>query len=372
MYNFTKRTQQLFDLLQDDLSKEIFKARLLLDIEPSMSNAMRVLCLNEDIQQDPAELKKRLEWKKTLEELNRSGKKIVLYGAGFLGSEIASLLQYEKIDFYGFCDRRAGSLKDGVMGKPVISPDFIFQHSHEYYVLPTVGDTTVSSILYVLEENGFPEDHILHFIFAPYMEKQIRKQYFDFPSLYRQRTAFVNAGCFDCSTDYVFSKWCEGNYSKIFAFEPDPQNYAKCLENGKGIHNLKLIQAGLADFPGTTEFIFKASGGSCLFTPEADDIWSAQRITVQLTTIDESVGDETVGMIKMDIEGAEFAALQGAEHTIQRDKPLLAICVYHRPSDTLTFMDYLVKIVPEYRFWLRHYTGPVATETVLYASVDRL
>ena len=78
-----------------------------------------------------------------------------------------------------------------------------------------------------------------------------------------------------------------------------------------------------------------------------------------------------VGFIKMDIEGAEFDALHGAESVIVRDKPLLAISVYHRTGDMLAIMDYLHELVPEYRFWLRHYSIGVA-DTVLYASVDKL
>ena len=84
--------------------------------------------------------------------------------------------------------------------------------------------------------------------------------------------------------------------------------------------------------------------------------------------MDEVTADTRVGFIKMDIEGFELDALQGGEQTIKRDKPLLAICVYHRAGDVLAIMDYLHEIVPEYRFWLRHYTA-TPLETVLYAAV---
>lgn len=367
MYEFSQRCEQLFRLLQDDLSKEIFKARLLLDVEPSISNAMRVLCLNEISQKDTAKTTERLAWKETVEGLEKEGKKIFLYGAGLVGSWVAALLQYEKIDFYGFCDRRADSLRE-VLGKPVVSPEYLFHHEDECCVILTVGDTSIDSVRAVLKENHFSEDHIICYSDTSLVEKQ----YFDFPSLYRRGTAFVDAGCFDCSTDIAFSKWCGGEYSKIFAFEPDPNNYLVCKEKGAQLHDLVLIPAGVADRSGTAEFVVKASGASTLRSSGGKDGAVEQTVSVQITTIDEAVGGETVGMIKMDIEGAEFDALRGAEQTIRRDKPLLALCVYHRPGDTLAFMDYLNKLVPEYRFWLRHYTGPLAYETVLYASVNSL
>ena len=92
--------------------------------------------------------------------------------------------------------------------------------------------------------------------------------------------------------------------------------------------------------------------------------------TVRVTTIDGTVGDEPVGFIKMDIEGSEFGALHGAERTIRRDRPLLALSVYHLPGDMLAIMDYLHELVPKYRFWLRHYSVGNA-DTVLYAAILR-
>lgn len=64
------------------------------------------------------------------------------------------------------------------------------------------------------------------------------------------------------------------------------------------------------------------------------------KISVRTVALDDIVGDRTVGFIKMDIEGAEFDALYGAENTIVRDKPFLAICVYHLRGDLFAIMDY--------------------------------
>lgn len=292
------------------------------------------------------------------------GEKILLYGAGDVGSRIAASLQYEKVGFYGFCDGRADSFKEGVMGKPVVSPEYLFRHSDECYVILTLAER--DGVLRAFAENQFPEDHILRFLYA---EEQEKYAYFAFPSLYRRGTAFVDGGCLDCSTDRAFAEWCGGDYSRIFAFEPDPKSYAVCLEKGRDIRGLRLIQAGLSDRAGTAAFFAAGSSGAGhLHTPR--DAPSAQKITIRTTTIDEAVGGETVGMIKLDVEGAELAALRGAERTIRRDKPLLAICAYHLPGDTFALMDYLERVVPEYRFWLRHHAGFAALDTVLYASVD--
>lgn len=68
----------------------------------------------------------------------------------------------------------------------------------------------------------------------------------------------------------------------------------------------------------------------------------------------------------MDIEGSELKALKGAEKTIRENKPRLAICIYHKRMDLIEIAAYLLKLVPEYRFYIRHYWSNM-WETVLYA-----
>ena len=90
---------------------------------------------------------------------------------------------------------------------------------------------------------------------------------------------------------------------------------------------------------------------------------------VYLTAIDNVVGDERVTFIKMDVEGAELKSLMGARNTIIKNHPRLAICAYHKPEDLYELPGYILSIVPEYKFLLRHYSSN-NWETVLYAYCD--
>ena len=69
----------------------------------------------------------------------------------------------------------------------------------------------------------------------------------------------------------------------------------------------------------------------------------------------------------MDIEGSELAALQGAEQTLRKFKPKLAVSVYHALQDFWTIPQYLNQLGLGYRFYLRHFTIH-AEETVLFAK----
>jgi hypothetical protein len=68
----------------------------------------------------------------------------------------------------------------------------------------------------------------------------------------------------------------------------------------------------------------------------------------------------------MDIEGAEYDALLGATTIIKRDRPVLAICVYHTQSDIWRIPLLIRSIDPTYSLFLRSYDGD-GLQTVVYA-----
>lgn len=80
----------------------------------------------------------------------------------------------------------------------------------------------------------------------------------------------------------------------------------------------------------------------------------------------DSIIKEKVTYIKLDIEGAELEALKGAQEIIKRDKPKLAICIYHKKEDMVEIPYFIKQLVPEYRLFIRHYSNNEC-ETVLYA-----
>lgn len=78
----------------------------------------------------------------------------------------------------------------------------------------------------------------------------------------------------------------------------------------------------------------------------------------------------SVDFIKMDVEGAEFEALKGAEAVIRRDSPKLAISVYHNLHDFWVIPQWIDSLGMGYKFYLRHFTIH-AEETVLFADPPR-
>lgn len=70
--------------------------------------------------------------------------------------------------------------------------------------------------------------------------------------------------------------------------------------------------------------------------------------------------------LKMDIEGFELAALEGAAELIKKHKPYLAICLYHRKNDLIEIPLFIQNLVSDYKFYLRG-----GYHTILWAIPDK-
>lgn len=125
----------------------------------------------------------------------------------------------------------------------------------------------------------------------------------------------------------------------------------------------ELIPKGL--WSSETELVFNevANFGSSSFITHKG---SGKEQVIPTTSVDIVLHGEPVTFIKMDIEGAELEALKGAQNTIRRYHPILAISIYHKPEDIVELPRYIKSLVPEYKLYLRNYHLDT-TETVLYA-----
>ena len=123
---------------------------------------------------------------------------------------------------------------------------------------------------------------------------------------------------------------------------------------------LKIIEAGLSDVDGGGNFKVDATG---MYSQIVEEETGTKIPLVKMDSVPEC---EDATFIKMDIEGAELSALKGGKGLIQRNKPKLAICIYHSNEDMLRIAEYIHEIVPEYKLYMRAHNMGIA-ENVLYA-----
>jgi FkbM family methyltransferase len=171
----------------------------------------------------------------------------------------------------------------------------------------------------------------------------------------------VDVGAFDGDTVKRFANEVP-SYGAIHAIEMSGSNYSKLLENTKAYRNIKCYNIGVSDTCGEAVFTESDSGSRL----QEDKLAGGE--TVKIVTLDSLLSEERVDYIKMDIEGAELAALKGAERTIREQKPKCAISVYHNPEHLFEVPFLLKQLVPEYKIYFRHHTA-LLYETVCYATL---
>ena len=181
--------------------------------------------------------------------------------------------------------------------------------------------------------------------------------------------SFVDVGAYNGDTVFDFLKRTNNNFDSIFAFELDNKNFKEMelAVDKLGINlkqKIKLYNSGLLD---EEKNVYYETGGSGMQSTFINIINTASDSgkTVRLSDV---LKNEKVTFIKMDIEGSEPKALLGAEEIIIKQKPKLAICVYHKPEHLWEIPLYLKKIVPEYKIFFRHHT-PLEYETVCYTVI---
>lgn len=350
--------KKIYDSLMDEKSQQIFGLRLLYNLTKDYNYLLDMISYISEFDSSKNEVFSEFynSYKKISKEYPKS--KFIIYGAGKYGNYIYDL--FSNLNWYCFCDKDTNKQKENYCGLKVISPEeLISNHKEDFVVIGTLDYE--NEIHNELISMGFPDDHILSGNLDFKFEILFDKQYFENNLILPQENEiFVDAGCFNCETSLLFKKWSNGKYEKIYAFEPDRSNYEKCKKviKQENIKNIELFNAGLWNKKEVLHFNSEANSSSRII--ENGDY------NVNVISLDEVLNGEKATFIKMDIEGAELEALKGAKKTIVTYRPRLAICIYHKPEDILEIPLYLQSLVPDYKFYIRHYSNH-AIETVLYA-----
>ena len=173
---------------------------------------------------------------------------------------------------------------------------------------------------------------------------------------------FVDCGAFTGDTLLDVAKRVS-SWRAYHAFEPDPASFAALQAAAASLpaslgERVRVYQAATADRSSTGRF--NATGlGSASLSAEGDD-------EVSCVSIDDVVTGSPPTFVKMDIEGAEQAALVGATRAIREGRPLLAVAAYHKQADLWELPHQVHDMMPDYRLFLRPHAGE-GFDTVLYA-----
>jgi len=186
------------------------------------------------------------------------------------------------------------------------------------------------------------------------------RQYFpcDLPPL-REPVRLIDGGAFVGDTIAAMRRF---KLDAVAAFEPDPGNY-RALQRwvddcGVELENVVLFPCGL----GSEKAVCRFQQG----WDAASTIAETGETTIQVVALDDVLPRFAPTLIKLDIEGAEIAALNGAAGMIRKHQPRIAACVYHLPAHLWEVPLRMKELAPHHRLYLR-YHGFNGFDAVAYA-----
>lgn len=151
----------------------------------------------------------------------------------------------------------------------------------------------------------------------------------------------VDAGC----SEGFFARFALERGARVLAVEPwGPladglrRTFAREIAEGR----LEIAPVLLSDRPGEATLQADSSQPWGASASLAKGVTADRQETVPQTTLDALVAGSTFGrcdFLKMDIEGAERPAIAGAVATLRRDRPRLALAVYHHVTGYLDIRD---------------------------------
>lgn len=145
------------------------------------------------------------------------------------------------------------------------------------------------------------------------------------------------------------------DFKKIYVIEPIQENLRIAKRDLGHFENIEFISLGISNKKDTLYFNEEKSFSS---------IYGKGTQSVDVDTLDNII-QEKVDYIKLDIEGAEQDAIDGAKNTIIKYKPILAICIYHKAEDWYKIPEKVLAIHSDYKVYIRHYMEGIF-ETVMY------
>jgi len=143
------------------------------------------------------------------------------------------------------------------------------------------------------------------------------------------------------------------DFEKIYCVEPNTLHINIAKRDFGDLEKIEFINCGL--------------GSRKIEDKKSEEIQNNCAHDYQATNINsiDNLINEKVDYIKLDIEGAEQDAIEGAKEIIKKYKPILAICIYHKAEDWYKVPQLVLSIEKDYDVYLRHYMEGIY-ETVMY------
>lgn len=194
------------------------------------------------------------------------------------------------------------------------------------------------------------------------MKENSFPDYFD-PDVFEfdEDEVLVDLGAYigDTALEYIDNV---GRYKKIYCYEITDESVAKMEKRLRPYPDISIRQKGVGDKKGVMHLEKSKVRNT------ANRLQRGDGDEIQVVTLDEDIQDK-ITFLKMDIEGAEQAAILGCREHILRDRPKLAISVYHSNRDIYEIPRLISSIRDDYRYYLRSHGNQWAPSEITLFGV---
>jgi FkbM family methyltransferase len=192
-----------------------------------------------------------------------------------------------------------------------------------------------------------------------------KKEAFQLLELSENET-YLDLGAYTGDTVDEFLRTVDLRFEHIYAVEPDVKNYTKMLRRLYHLGNAIFtpVNAAVWNVPGEIPFSQRAGRNSAVGNEKRVKI-------IPAVSVDSLLKGNKATLIKMDVEGSEKQAIEGAVETIKKHRPKMIVSLYHRNEDMVELPLLLKELCPGYHFYLRHHPYFPAWDTNLYCVPRR-
>lgn len=175
---------------------------------------------------------------------------------------------------------------------------------------------------------------------------------------------YVDLGAYNGDTVEKFLRLTGKRFNEIYALEPDFKNFGRMVRRNYALGRGIFHPINAAAWSENKTLQFRKSGGrnSSVCNPYG----RGNIVEVRGISVDSLMGEKIPTLIKLDVEGCEKEALEGAKSCISQHKPKLILSAYHRTEDLLELPLLVRRLNPGYRLYLRHHPYIPAWDTNYY------
>lgn len=181
--------------------------------------------------------------------------------------------------------------------------------------------------------------------------------------------SYMDVGAYTGDTLLRFYAFCEGQYDKLYAVEPDTGNFkslSDLIKYGR-LDNVSLFHVGGWDKKGKLTFYTVEDKNNTNFdSPNffkgmegmGHNSWGISKEeygteTIKVDTVDNILNGEKCNVIKINAVGADYQVLRGCKKTIEQYKPILVGEFGAQKEHYIDLLSEICEYNPGYKLYLR-------------------